>query len=91
MWAECQETVSILNALVFGANGACVRIDIWSLLSAFAVFMGIVIILQWGARRVFARPHRPVVNQAPEPEPANQKPYQDDPNYRDSAIRSSRR
>jgi hypothetical protein len=95
MFAECTETVSILYALVLGAGEACVRIDIWSILSAFAAFMVIVVILQFLARRLWARVTRVPDAQesiaAVERTPRNDKPFHDDPSYRDSAIRSSRR
>ena len=88
MLGTCEETVSILYALVFGAGEACVRIDLWSILSAFAVFMVCVVILQRIVRRLLARP-------APQSRVANEetaeRPYDDDPNYRESAIRSTRR
>ena len=95
MFAECAETVSILYALVFGAGEACVRIDIWSILSAFAVFIMGVVILQVLARRLWARltrrPHTGESMEVGEQSPRTDKPYHDDPSYRHSAIRSSRR
>ncbi|WP_333713019.1 hypothetical protein [Yoonia sp.] len=96
MFAECSETVSILYALVFGAGEACVRIDIWSILSAFAAFMVGVVILQVLARRLWARLTQgpdigESLSEAAPSEPRTDKPFHDDPSYRHSAIRSSRR
>jgi len=95
MFAECRETVSILYALTFGAGDACIDIGVWSLMSAFAAFILIVVILQLLARRLWARLTRVPADNAPRPDAAAgrplDKPFQDDPTYKDSAIRSSRR
>lgn len=100
MFGNCRETVSILYALIFGADGACVMFSITSILTAFAAFIVLVILAQFVARRLWARLTKPSVTQPepesePEPEtfvqPADDHPYRDDPNYRDSAIRSTRR
>lgn len=88
--AECAETVSILYAIVFGADGACVLISAWSLLTAFAAFMVLVVIAQFFARKLWARLTRPT----PRPAAQDDTPrgaITDDPNYANSAIRSSRR
>ena len=53
----CAETVSILTAVLFGADGACVDIGPTSLLTGVALFIGAVILLRYvGAsliRRIF--------------------------------------
>ena len=91
MMAMCNETVSILYALIFGAGEACVRIDLWSILTAFGAFMVIVVILQWIARRIWARfTEGPGMATPNSPSPSD-KPFEDNPRYRESAIRSSRR
>ncbi|MEL7149726.1 MAG: hypothetical protein AAGK71_03280 [Pseudomonadota bacterium] len=51
----CNETVSILEALVFGANGACVDIGMYSLLGAVAAFVGCVILIRLVAMRVLSK------------------------------------
>ena len=51
----CSETVSVLYAVIFGAGDACVRLDLWSLGSAFAAFIVLVVIAQFAARRLWAR------------------------------------
>ncbi len=91
MNAVCSETVSILFALIFGAGDACVRIDLWSILSAFGAFMVIVVILQWIARRVWARVSAVPEVTKPESPVTSDRPFEDNPHYRDSAIRSLRR
>ena len=92
MFAECTETVSILYAIVFGAGDACILISTWSILSALSAFLVLVIIAQFFARKLWARVR------APSPPPRQRRigtimddPIADDPNYEDSAIRSSRR
>ena len=91
MLGTCAETVSILYALVFGAGEACVRIDLWSILSAFAAFMVIVVIIQWIARRMWARVTAPPIAREPHAPSTSERPFEDDPHYQNSAIRSSRR
>ncbi|WP_341368602.1 hypothetical protein [Yoonia sp. BS5-3] len=53
MFDSCRETVSILHALIFGADGACVSIGISSLLWAFGAFMVLVVIAQFAARKLW--------------------------------------
>ena len=45
--ALCQETVSILQAIVFGADGACVDIGVFSILGGVALFMALVLLLRF--------------------------------------------
>ena len=78
--------------MVFGTDGACVRIDLGSVLSAFAVFIGIVAVLQWIARRIVARIRAGRGNGAEvQQDQSTTGPYKDNPEYRHSAIRSARR
>ena len=91
MLMECAETVSILYAMIFGAGDACVRIDLVSVLSAFAVFMVIVVLLQLAVKRLLAKRNARPVQTVEAPRAKRDKPFDDDPEYRDSAIRSSRR
>lgn len=91
MFNTCTETVSILYAIVFGAGEACVMFDMWSILSALAVFMLLVIIAQFFARRLWARISKPPARFSDVHDPEVDHPIRDDPNYTNSAIRSSRR
>lgn len=91
MLMACAETVSILYAMVFGAGDACVRIDFVSIMSAFAVFMVIVVLLQLVVKRLLGRREPGPARMAEVHEAKQDKPFDDDPEYRDSAIRSSRR
>lgn len=59
MFGNCSETVSILYAAIFGAGDACVRLDLWSIGTAFAVFILLVMIAQFAARKLWARLTRP--------------------------------
>lgn len=54
MFERCTETVSILYAVIFGADGACVEISIGSLFWAFAAFIVLVVIAQFFARKLWA-------------------------------------
>lgn len=54
MFETCTETVSVLYAIIFGAGDACIDISIGSLMWAFAAFMVVVVILQFGARKLWA-------------------------------------
>ena len=92
MFTDCTETVSILHAIVFGADGACVEISIGSILAALTAFTVLVVIAQFFARKLWAkllRPNIPDTTQHAMPE--EDHPFSDDPNYRDSAIRPSKR
>lgn len=92
MFATCTETVSILYAIIFGADGACVAVSTGSILAAFAAFMVVVIIAQFIARKLWAKLTQSNIPDAPERDmAANDRPFSDDPHYRDSAIRPSRR
>ena len=51
----CAETVSILRALIFGADGACVDIGPTSLLGGVAVFIGAVVLLRFAGATVLRR------------------------------------
>lgn len=92
MFDNCVETVSILYAVIFGAGDACIMISTWSILSALGVFLVLVILAQFVARKLWAR-----VSRSNKPRPQQSAaPYRtgtihDDPNYKDSAIRSSKR
>ncbi len=92
MFGECTETVSILYALIFGANGACVAFSLPSILAAFGAFMVLVVIAQFAARKLWKRlTQSPTPIDAPDIDPVHRTPYSDDPNYTNSAIRSSKR
>lgn len=92
MFDDCTETVSILYALIFGTDGACVLLSTGSILSAFAAFMVIVVLAQFLARKLWKKMTTPrIVLDAAMPDPKGDHPYDDDPNYRDSAIRSVKR
>ena len=43
---SCRETVSILEAMVFGTNGACMDLGMWSVLTAVMVFCLLVVALK---------------------------------------------
>ena len=98
MFGECQETVSILEALIFGAGDACIMLSTWSLLAAIGAFLVMVVILQVLARRLWRRvmgqTGRSVETDVGDETGTGgdtQSPYQDDPEYHNSAIRSMRR
>ena len=91
MLNDCTETATILEALIFGAGDACVMIDLWSILQAFGAFMVLVIIAQFGARRLWARLTRVPAQFSDVHDPQVDNPIVDDPNYQNSAIRSSKR
>ncbi len=92
MFDNCTETVSILYAIVFGADGACIELSTASILSAFAAFIVLVVIAQFFARKLWQKltqPRAPIEDSfAP---PPKDTPFRDDPKYRDTAIRSSKR
>ena len=92
MFNDCTETVSILYAAIFGAGDACIMLSTSSILTAFAAFIGLVVAAQFIARRLWAKLTQPrdrVVDDFSDP--AGDHPFNDDPNYSDSAIRSSKR
>ena len=92
MFETCAETVSILYALVFGADGACIMLSLGSILSAFAAFMVLVVIAQFVARKLWAKlmdKNVPVEDDFIDQ--SSDHPYSDDPNYQHSAIRSAKR
>jgi hypothetical protein len=92
MFATCTETVSILYAVIFGVGDACVSFSTGSILAAFAAFIVIVVVAQFLARRLWARLTQTPRIDTPDPSRSNEDhPFRDDPNYRDSAIRSSKR
>ena len=92
MFENCIETVSILYAIIFGADGACVRLSTSSILTALAAFMVLVVVAQFIARKLWGKLTKPRVMQEDDvrDQPSSQ-PYSDDPNYRDSAIRTTKR
>ncbi|HEV8034191.1 hypothetical protein [Yoonia sp.] len=92
MFTTCTETVSILYAIAFGAGDACVDVGAGSILAAFAAFMVLVVIAQFLARKLWAKLTQSQPHASPEPTMSeNDHPFSDDPNYRDSAIRRSKR
>lgn len=94
MFGNCTETVSILYAMVLGADDACVSLSISSILAALAAFFVLVLIAQFLARRLWAKvlPRASHKTLSDGFEDADEdRPFSDDPNYRDSAIRSVRR
>ncbi len=92
MFGDCTETVSILQAIVFGADGACVMLSTGSILTAFAAFIVLVVIAQFLARRLWAKLMQNSVSVENDLiDPTGDHPFHDDPNYRDSAIRSTKR
>jgi len=56
---ECTQTVSVLYAAIFGAGDACIDLSMASLGIAFAVFIGLVIMAQFVARKLWARLNQP--------------------------------
>ncbi|MEJ8562750.1 hypothetical protein QTO30_17035 [Yoonia sp. GPGPB17] len=92
MFGNCAETVSILYAIVFGADGACIEMSTASILTAFGAFMVLVVIAQFFARRLWQKlTQRPAPIEDTSIDPSGDTPFRDDPNYRDSAIRSTKR
>ena len=91
MFDACTQTVSILYAIVFGADGACIMVDMWSILSALGAFLLIVVILQFFARRLWARISQPRPAFTDLHDRTVDHPIVDDPNYKNSAIRSTKR
>ena len=70
----CRETVNIFEALIFGAEGACLDLSMGSLLGGVALFMGAVVVLRFlGARLVRALLSKRKVD-APEPDDGALKP-----------------
>jgi uncharacterized membrane protein len=55
MFETCTETVSLLYAIVFGADGACVNIGMSSLIWAFVAFIVLVVIAQFFARKLWRK------------------------------------
>lgn len=92
MFDNCRETVSILYAIVFGAGDACIMLSTSSILIAFGAFIGVVVVAQFIARRLWAKLTQPKTFKSETfIDPVGDHPYTDDPNYVDSAIRSSKR
>ncbi len=92
MFGECAETVSMLYAAVFGADGACIEMSVASILTAFGAFMVLVVIAQFLARLLWRKLWQrsaPIADDFFDS--VTDTPFQDDPNYRDSAIRSTKR
>ena len=88
---SCAQTVSILYAIIFGAGDACILLDLWSILSVFGVFMVLVVIAQFVARKLWARISRPNPVFTDLHDPSVDHLIVDDPNYENSAIRSTKR
>lgn len=88
---ECAETVSILYAVTMGAGDACIRIDIWSILTAFGGFIVLVVIAQFAARKLWARLTAVPTRFSDVHDPRVDRPIEDDPNYKNSAIRTAKR
>lgn len=92
MFGECTETVSMLYAAVFGADGACIELSVTSILTAFGAFMVLVVIAQFFARLLWRKlRQRGTLIEDDYIDPAGNTPFDDDPKYRDSAIRSTKR
>ena len=91
MLDACTETVSILYAIVFGAGDACIMLDLWSILSAFGAFIVLVVIAQFIARKLWARISHPKPAFTDMHDASVDHPIVDDPNYKNSAIRSTKR
>lgn len=87
----CTQTVSILYAIIFGAGDACILLDLWSILSAFGAFIVLVVLAQFVARKLWARISRPNPVFTDLHDPSVDHPIVDDPNYKNSAIRSTKR
>ena len=88
---DCAESVSILYAIALGAGDACIRIDIWSIISAFGAFIVLVVIAQFAARKLWAKLTSPSKSYSDIHDPRVDRPIEDDPNYKNSAIRSAKR
>jgi len=91
MNTTCAETVSILYAVIMGAGDACIRIDIWSILTALGAFLVIVVIAQFLARKLWAKLTTAPKTFSDVHDPRVDRPIKDDPNYKNSAIRSAKR
>jgi len=92
MFGTCTETVSILYAVIFGADGACIELSTFSILTAFGAFIVLIVIAQFLVRRLWKTlTQRRAPKQRNDDSPPGSTPYLDDPNYRDSAIRASKR
>lgn len=73
----CTKTVSIFEAVIFGANGACIDISLSSLLGGIAMFATAVIVLRYVGSRLLHRLlglDRPKTA-APGPEPKDDRPH----------------
>ena len=91
MLDNCTQTVSILYAMIFGAGEACIMLDLWSILSAFGAFIVLVVILQVFARKLWARISQPKPAFTDLHDQSVDQPIVDDPNYKNSAVRSTKR
>lgn len=67
---QCREVVSILEAVLFGADGACIDLGMASILTGVALFMGAVLALRvagsFALRRLFSGLRRDRSKIAPE-------------------------
>ena len=53
----CAETVNVLRAILLGVpEGACIRLNVWTVLQLLVPFATIVIALQWVANRMIYGP-----------------------------------
>jgi hypothetical protein len=91
MFDACKETICILYSIVFGTGKACILLEIWSILSAFGTFIALVVIAQFFASRLWARISRPKPAFTDLHDRAVDHPIMDDPNYKNSAIRLTKR
>ncbi|MEO9825726.1 MAG: hypothetical protein ABJF50_15030 [Paracoccaceae bacterium] len=66
--APCSDTVSILEAVLFGAGEACIDVGMTSLLVGVALFIGCVLVLRLIALIVLRRIFPKLRRQKPEPQ-----------------------
>ena len=52
MIETCDSTVSVLHALVFGSDGACIELGQWSLVAVIVVFGAAVTVLQFVVKKL---------------------------------------
>lgn len=91
MFDACTQTVSVLYAIAFGAGDACIMLDLWSILSTFGAFIVLVVIAQFIVRRLWAQISRSKPAFTDLHDPSVDQPIVDDPNQKNSAVRSTKR
>ncbi|MEL7344882.1 MAG: hypothetical protein AAFN59_08475 [Pseudomonadota bacterium] len=97
MLEPCTQVVSLLTALVFGANGACVELSPASLAPFIVAFILAVVVMQYLARRliamIFVPPAKPDTHpSAPPNAPLTKRgALLDGPTYDGGPIQSTRR